>query len=227
MRRSKTTIVVLLCAGGGLLGACAGVRPSCRVPEAAQLELESSDRVNPDEQGRSLPTQVVLYQVTDLTKLQAATMRDLNDPTAALGSTLVVTDDLTIYPGQVMVHRFKRDPKAEFLVVAAIYRTPQGESWRTAQEWPLPGDPCEEHDDEDYAPSLDKLRVRAFLEDSRISSINNYAKLPKRRCAIGSTDCSGSLAPTELPRAREGRGLTTFEQDPSEPRATMGAGAGP
>ena len=210
-----------------LLVACAGARPSCKVPDDAQLELESSDRVNPDEQGRSLPTQIVVYQVTDLTKLEAATLRALNDPKAALGSTLVSTEDLTIYPGQVMVHRFKRDSKAEYLVVAAIFRTPQGEAWRSAQEWPLPGDPCSDRDDENFAPVLEKLRVRAFLQDSRISSVNNYARLPKRRCPLGTSDCSGSLAPTELPRAREGRGLVTFEQDPREPQPTMGAGAGP
>lgn len=220
-------MVGLLCASSGLLVACAGARPACRVPDDAQLELESSDRVNPDEHGRSLPTQIVLYQVTDLTKLQSATMHDLNDPQAALGTTFVSSDDVTIYPGQVMLHRFKRDPKADYVVLTAIFRTPQGETWRTAQEWPLPGDPCDEQDDEDFAPTLEKLRVRAFVEDSRISSLNNYAALPKRRCPLGASDCGGSLAPTELPRARQGRSLVTFEQDPSEPKPTMGAGAGP
>lgn len=191
-----------------------------------QLEIETSDRVNRDERGRSLPTVLRLYQVTDLSKLEQATFEDIWERSeATLGDTLVGSEELTLYPGQVMVHRLQRDASADFLVGAAVFRSPVGSSWRTIQEWPLPGDPCAERDDEDAAPKFEKLRVRMFLEDYRIESVNNYAALPKRRCPAGQADCASAGAPDELPEARRNQRLKTFEEDAREPVPTVGPGS--
>src|SRR6188768_3528630 len=79
--------------------------PSCKVPEEAQLEIESSDRVNPDESGRSLPTVLRVYQLSELGKIQQATFEDVwRDPKSALGETLLGGEELTLYPGQLAVH---------------------------------------------------------------------------------------------------------------------------
>jgi type VI secretion system protein VasD len=196
--------------------------PSCKVPEEAQLEIESSDRVNLDESGRSLPTVLRVYQLSELGKIQQATFEDVwVDPKQALGETLLGGEELTLYPGQLAVHRFKRNPAADFLVGVAVFRMPVGEAWRTIQEWPLPGDPCGETKRKDTAPKLERLRVRMFLSDYRIESVNNYAAYPKRRCPGGVSDCAGAAAPSELPRAKRNQRLRTFEEDPSEARPTM------
>jgi type VI secretion system protein VasD len=197
--------------------ACASVRPSCKVPDIVRLELESSDRLNPDERGRSLPTALRVYQLTELSQMEHSAFDDIWERAKeTLGATLVKSDEFTIYPGQVAVKRFKRDSKADFLVGVAVFRTPIGGSWRTIQEWPLAGDPCQERDDARAAPSLDQLRVRMFLENYRIESVNDYVELPKRHCPGGERSCSGEIAPDELPEARQNRSLRTFEEDPED-----------
>jgi type VI secretion system protein VasD len=207
---------------------CAGVRPTCPVPTAVELELETSDRVNRDEKGESLPTVVRIHQLKDLSRFQSANFEDLwRSPEATLGDTLVRSDELTMFPGQISVSRFQRDEKADYVVGIAVYRQPAGQAWRTIQEWPLPGDPCQAQNDEDAAPKLKELRVRMFLRDYRIESVNNYAKLAKRSCPASDPTCASAAgeAPDELKDAQRRRSLRTFEEDPSAPQPTMGPGA--
>jgi type VI secretion system protein VasD len=191
--------------------------PTCHVPNEVQLEIEASDRVNPDENGRSLPTRLRLYQLTDLTPLEHANFDDVwTRPKDVLASSVVNSEELVIYPGQVLLHRFQRDDKAEYVAAVAVFREPEGEAWRTAQEWPLPGDPCRTLKTSNI-PTLAKLRVRMFLEDNRIESLNNYAQLPKRRCAVGADDCTGAAGQSDL---RRNRRLQTFEENPLEPESS-------
>jgi type VI secretion system VasD/TssJ family lipoprotein len=184
--------------------------PSCGVPDSVQLELEASDRVNIDETGRALPTRLRLYQLSDLSKLEGASFDDLwSRADATLANTRVSSQEIIVYPGQVAVHRFNRESRADFLVGVAIFREPEGEAWRTAQEWPAPGDPCRASGVRYEVPP--KLRVRMFLEDSRIDSVSNFAELPKRRCPPGAP-CAA--LPNELGRSKH---LRTFEEDAREP----------
>jgi type VI secretion system protein VasD len=217
------------CWGIGLwLGAqgCAGATPTCKVPKAVELEIETSDRVNADAEGRSLPTVVRVYQLTDLSVLQMSSFEDIwEHAKETLGAALVAVEEFTTYPGQVVVRHFDRDEKADFVVGMAIFRNPVGSAWRTIQEFPLPGDPCQERGDQAAAPKLADLRVRMFLEEYRIESVTNYAKLPKRSCG-GKASCAGVAAPDELPEELRHRRLRDFEEDPSRPKPTTG-GEGP
>jgi type VI secretion system protein VasD len=206
---------------------CAGSQPTCKVPDLVELEIETSDRVNRDEKGESLPTVIRLYQLSDLSALQQAAFEDVWERgDEVLGATKVGAPiEYTLFPGQIMVQRFKRSPEADFLIAVGVFRRPVGGSWRTINEWPLAGDPCAEKDDEDAAPKLDQLRVRMFLRDYRIESTNNYLKLAKRSCPPGAKDCKGTTgeAPDELPDALQNRHLRTFDEDPSAPKPTVGS----
>jgi type VI secretion system protein VasD len=210
---------VLLCM------ACASAsRPTCRVPNDVQLEIEASDRVNPDEAGRSLPTRLRLYQLTDLAPLQRASFDDVwAHPKETLAGTALSSEELVIYPGQVVVHRFKRNDKAEYMVGVAVFREPEGDAWRTAEEWPLSGDPCATSASERRAPRLAKLRLRMFLEGNRIESLNNYARLPTRRCHTGAADCGGAAKSHDAAELRRNRRLQSFEENGREPEATQPA----
>jgi type VI secretion system protein VasD len=205
------------CASSAAPVPSAGSPALCHVPVDVQLEIEAADRVNPDETGRSLPTRQRLYQLTELTRLQRASFEDLwSRPSEVLGQSARSSEEVVVYPGQVLVHRFERDERAEYLVGVAIFREPEGEAWRTAQEWPLPGQhPCPTGTDSRRAAELDKLRLRMFLEDSRLESVNNYAELPKRRCRAGSDACAPSTPSS--PELRRNRRLRTFEEDSREP----------
>jgi type VI secretion system protein VasD len=195
----------------------ATARPSCPVPNDVQLEIEASDRVNPDEDGRSLPTRLRLYQLSDLTRLQRSNFDDIwSRPKESLAETALSSEELVIYPGQVTVHRFKREAKADYMVGVAIFREPEGEGWRTAQEWPLPGDPCEKSG-QALTHKVDKLRLRMFLEGNRLESVNNYAELPTRTCRTGPTECASPALPSDATDLRRNRRLRTFEEDPREP----------
>lgn len=220
--RARACALVAL-AGLVVLTGCSGQKPTCKVPTAIELEIETSDRVNRDEDGRSLATLLRLYQVRDLSALQMSSFEDmLETPKETLGDTLLATEEVTLYPGQVTVRRFERNTQADFLVAMAVFRSPVGSAWRTIQEFPLPGDPCAEQDDPDAAPTIADLRIRAFLEDYRIESVNNYRQLPRRSCQKGDTRCldAGGEAPDELPDALRHRRLRSFDEDQSRPKPT-------
>lgn len=219
---ASVAILALLAVG------CAGEIPPCEVPSAVEVEVETSDRVNQRETGESLPTVLRLYQLKTLNQLQMATFEDVwMRPEETLASSLLQVEEVTIFPGQIMVIQMERNPEADYLVGAAVFRNPIGQSWRTIQEWPLAGDPCTEQQREDAAPRLKQLRIRLFLRDFRIESVNNYRNLAKRRCPAGDHPCSGAggEAPDELPDAKRRRRLRTFEEDPSPPQPTVGRGA--
>jgi len=182
------------------------------------VEIETSDRMNTDAEGRSLPTLIRLYQLKDLSLFQMAEFMDIwQSAKETLGTTLIAVKELTTYPGQVVVEHIERDEKADYLVGVGIFRNPVGSTWRTVSELPLPGDPCQERDDESAAPVLEDLRLRMFVEDYRIESVDNYAALPKRSCG-GKANCQQQVAPDELPEARRHGRLRTFEEDSSRPK---------
>ena len=212
---------LLVCAACGTTAAASRPSPSCRVPSDVQLEIEAADRVNPDETGRSLPTRLRLYQLTNLNKLQRASFEEVwARPKEVLGETALSSEELVVYPGQVLVHRFKRNPSAEYMVGVAIFREPEGDAWRTAQEWPLAGDPCQRARNSGHAARLKKLRLRMFLEGSRLDSVNNYAALPRRRCRAGAQNCQEVSPDSEL---RRNRRLRSFDEDPREPEVRPGS----
>lgn len=220
MLRIPRWICLCFLVSSALVG-CAGTAPSCKVPKALEVEIETSDRVNTDAEGRSLPTLVRLYQLKDLSLFQMAEFMDIwQSAKETLGATLVAVQELTTYPGQVVVQRFERDEKADFLVGVAVFRNPVGATWRSVSELPLPGDPCAEQNDEKAAPTLSDLRVRMFLEDYRIESVDNYAALPKRSCG-GKAKCQSTAAPDELPEERRHGRLRTFEEDPGGPKPSV------
>lgn len=179
------------------------------------MELEASDRVNIDEHGRALPTRVALYQLTDVSRMTAASFAELGaHAQATLGETRVSDEELILYPGQVSVHRFKRAPRADYVVAVAHFREPEGAGWQTVQAWPAASDPCRISGVQHVMPN--KLRVRIFLEDNRIESLTNFADFPRPPCSAGTrAPCVEIGEPAH--ELRRNRHLRTFEEDPREP----------
>jgi type VI secretion system protein VasD len=188
-----------------------GQRPSCKTPDALILELETSDRVNTDESGRALPTVVRIYQLTDISALEMASFDDIwTNAEKVLGEALEGNLEMTIFPGQRSVQRLTRNPKAYFVVAAAVFRRPAGTGWRTIQELPPPGDPCAETGKRSAGEKLKALRMRIYLEDYRIESAVNFRPRPKGSCRPDDPDCVEGVSesvPDELGPAKQGRGL--------------------
>lgn len=146
------------CAGGGQ-----GAEP-CILP--IRVELTSGDRLNPNDAGEPLPTEIRLLQLRSLAKLQEAEFEALiADPTVALGDELVVSQDFTLYPGTPNPVAIELDAEARFLVGVALVRRPSGTMWRSVVVLPPVADRCEQFL-EDGAPDP---AIRFRVQDYRIS----------------------------------------------------------
>jgi type VI secretion system protein VasD len=131
-------LLVLLAVLAVSVMGCGGTQsPACQIPEEGNLMIEATDRLNPDDAGRALPTIVRLYQLTNLGNLELASFEQIwRQPEDTLGDTMVASDEVTVYPGQRVHRAFERNPDANFLVGVAIVRRPAGVSWRTVLELP-------------------------------------------------------------------------------------------
>lgn len=123
-----------------LLVGCSGTqRPPCNIPEEGNLIVEATERLNPDEKGRSLPTIIRIYQLKNLGDIELASFQKMwREAEDTLGESLIAADEFTVYPGQTIKRTFERDPAASYLVGVAIVRRPAGVSWRTILDLPAP-----------------------------------------------------------------------------------------
>ncbi|MGF1468701.1 MAG: type VI secretion system lipoprotein TssJ [Sandaracinaceae bacterium] len=167
--RSSPVPALLL---GGL--ACGGptVLPSCAPREPGTLSVVSTAHVNPDDQGRPLPTVVRVYQLAGLGELEAASFDEIHAADEdVLGEALLARDELTIYPQGLALRAFERHAEASHVVGVGIFRRPSGLGWRSALPLPPPAADgrcaARRHGAvEPQAPLV--VRVRFRLEGSRI-----------------------------------------------------------
>ena len=95
--------------------------------------------LNPDEQGRSLPTVVRIYQLRARGRLEAAEFQQLYaHPKETLGEDLIRSDEFVLSPGETAHRRIEREKSAKALAVVPMVRRPAGLSWRTDVELPPP-----------------------------------------------------------------------------------------
>lgn len=120
---------LLLCSCGILgLG-----KPSVAPP--LRLRIEAAARLNPDDQGNSLPTLVRVYQLSSAAKARTVELTDLlRDPKEALGSDLLSVEELLLSPGQTLERTLTREKEAVAVLVAAVVRRPTAGTWRSVVE---------------------------------------------------------------------------------------------
>lgn len=126
---------------GLMWGACAQTPPpppaACEQPPPVSLQLAAGERLNPDDQGRSLPTSIQILQLKDARRLEAADFQDVwQRPKEVLAEDLLSVDALTLEPAQSVERQVTRDPKAEYLVVVGVFRRPAGQVWRAVARLP-------------------------------------------------------------------------------------------
>jgi type VI secretion system protein VasD len=153
----------------GCGGADRAVVEECPPIKAARITLAPSDRLNPDDQGRALPTVVRLYQLTDLARLETAEFEDIwlrADET--LEKELVKHDEITLYPGKGETKLVEVGEGVRFVVAVGLFRNPAGTSWRDV--WELPASRCGKPDKADIP------RARFEVEDYRIELVVKRAR---------------------------------------------------
>lgn len=120
--------------------ACAHSGPSaspCEQPPPFTLRLEAGARLNPDDQGRSLPTNVQVFQLKDSRRFEAAEFQDLwQRSKEVLEDDLVAVDEFTLDPSQSLTRQLNRSPKAEYVAVLGVFRRPAGQAWRDVERLP-------------------------------------------------------------------------------------------
>lgn len=127
-----------------LLGAlgCGGSKPPPAPPPSActlpsKVKLEATERINPNSAGEALPTQVRLYQLTEIVKVEEADFTSIwETPKETLADDLVQVQEFTLFPGQSELVDVALAPTARYLVGVAIFRRPTGNQWRSVV--PLP-----------------------------------------------------------------------------------------
>ncbi len=153
------------------VGCAHAPRPPCDNPPPVYLVLKGSDRLNPDEKGRPLVTQVLILQVKGTAKLEGAEFSELTTkPKEVLGDELLSMNETTVEPAGTTTVGYRRDPKATAAVVVANFRQPSGFSWRTTAK--LPPVDVEKCPDQPVAPKdapgpLDTV-LSFSLEDVRV-----------------------------------------------------------
>jgi type VI secretion system protein VasD len=194
---------VVICFAAAWIGCGASTpRPSCPVPEQGRIEFVGTDRLNPDDTGRPLPTIVRLYQLSSLGDVEQASFEAMwRAPTEVLGDTLLGVEEVTVYPDRTIRRPFERNEEARFLVAVAIVRRPMGESWRSIIELPLPvsvvtcGAETEEEGGEPPPPSIPIVEVVA--DDYRVDASLRMVRTDD--ACSGPLGCAGD-------RAREAAG---------------------
>lgn len=150
-RARATGLATLLALAG-----CAWFGGGDSAPGPIDVEIEASDRLNPDEAGQSLPTLVRLLQLKASGKLEAADYGAVyRGDKEALAEDLLQADELVLSPGERVQKRLGRDKGAKVLGVVGVFRRPSGGTWRRIVELP---------------PGSKPARVRVRLEDYRVEA---------------------------------------------------------
>ena|GEM_PF-687554 len=118
--------------------------PQAPAKEAGKCTLQvvsaaiiASPHINPAELGEPRPVQVRIYQLKTDTRFQNAAFEDIwKKDKDTLQDDLVKVDELSVYPNTRTQLKFERDESAQFLIAAALFRSPKGRSWFTSFEYP-------------------------------------------------------------------------------------------
>ena len=140
----------------------------CPTPEPVRVSIRASDRLNPGENGESLATTVRVYQLRDVSKLEAASLEQLLDnDRAVLADDLLSVSELTLYPGETAAPSLSRREGAVFLAMVAFFRHTSGSAWRVASKM-APPDTQYCHAPDGGNAEAARSALRFWLVDSRV-----------------------------------------------------------
>ncbi|MCA9606738.1 MAG: type VI secretion system lipoprotein TssJ [Myxococcales bacterium] len=220
---ARTTLVVILTLLSTACGAQA--RPSCDAQENAQLRVESTDRMNPDEDGRPLPTLVRIYQLASIGAMETASFEDIHaNGEETLGDALLGVDEFTMFPETRISRQFERNPDANYIVGFAAVRRPTGVSWRTILELPPPAQEATcaalQEDPDSPPPEQPTVYVAFELDDYQIEG-SIRLEYPPPPCDEGDLMCQAERAAAEAAEGVEAPEAPGAPEAPDAPQPDM------
>ncbi len=128
-----------------LLGGCGGgpavAGPGCPLP--VRVRWVAGDRLNPDEDGRPLPTHVRVHQLSSLARLDELELEGLwGTPDESLGPDQIAMQSGVLFPEQSVEMDVELDPEAKYVVGVALVRRPTGRLFRSVVVLPPPEERC-------------------------------------------------------------------------------------
>jgi type VI secretion system protein VasD len=182
-------------------------RKVCEI-QTVGLTVVASDTINPSPEGAPRPVLLRIYQLKDEIALHNATFDQVwRDEKNALAGDLVTRGEVYAYPNTRTEVAFQRNPAADYVVIAALYRGHQGKSWFISFELPpAPGKGdcrvkgCEGDDCGGINPHP---TFAAWLDDTRVEEGSNHLEdvTDDRRVRVVDLGKSGAEGPAPPPPA--------------------------
>ncbi len=149
----------------------------------------STAHINPTDAGEPRPVQVRLYQLKNDVGFRNATFDEVwKADEEKLAEDLLDRQEFPVYPNARMEVDFERNPEAQYIVAAALFRTPRGKQWFTIFELPPP--PGEEAcgavcvDGECSEPAEFNPKVYIRVDGTRVTDGSDWAGyFPKQETA--------------------------------------------
>jgi len=144
--------------------------------QVVTLNIFAADNINPNETGNPRPVVVRLYQLRDNVRLDNAQYDDvLLREKETLAEDVIKVDEVTVFPNDLVEVKFERNKEAAYLAGVALFHTPQGQSWKTFYEFPLPpGEQKCAGRTADAGPPQADVKVQFFVESNKIDNGSQY-----------------------------------------------------
>lgn len=129
---------------GSFCPAAPVVEPEPCNQQVVTLNLYAADNINPNQDERPRPVVVRLYQLSnDLRMLNAKYDGILLKDAEILKDDILKVDEVEVFPNDLVEVKFERLPEATLLAGVALFRSPQGQSWKTYYAFPpMPNAPA-------------------------------------------------------------------------------------
>lgn len=196
---------------------------TCDLPQNIQMVLRGAERLNQNDEGRSLPVVIRVYQLKSITRFEGAEFEAIwHRDREVLADDMLKVEEFYLYPNQRLPRTFRREAAATHVVAMAIFRHPAGQAWRQIYELPPPpGDErcaAQQGNPNASAPAVRDPRYFFFLEDYYIEAggddFNEDAGV--RRRVPSTLPGTGQTAPS---RPTSGSGLPQLPNMPQVPNA--------
>jgi type VI secretion system protein VasD len=120
-------------ASAGLVAALAACSSPPKPPPPVQLagSIQTSDKTNPNQDGRASPLMLRVYELKSVAQFNGADFMSLfQRDQAELGGEMVARDEYMVGPGETRAFLKTLSPDTHFLGVVAAYRDLDHATWR-------------------------------------------------------------------------------------------------